>query len=107
MIKVIRLLVLFFLGLSLGASNLHASAMHGKAFYIKNLKQECGFNGEVMAKKYTAAEWQMFYNEKKLGAMIKYACPKAPYITDDEDLENLYHFFSTFASDSGNVPSSS
>ena len=103
--KVIRLLVLSILGLSVITSTVYASSHRGKAFYAGTLKEPCGFDGSVMGKKYTINEWRVFYNDKKLGAIVHTLCPKAPEITDEKDLTNLYHFLSSFASDSGNVPS--
>ncbi len=103
--KVIRLLVLSLLGLSLITSTAYASSHRGKAFYASTLKEPCGFDGSIMGKKYTINEWRTFYNEKKLDTVIRTLCPKSPEITDEKDLTNLYHFLSSFASDSGNVPS--
>jgi len=93
------------LALSLCPSPLQASTVKGKIFYAHNLKTVCGYNGDVMGKKHTVHEWQDFYNHEQLNAAIHTICPKAPDITNPKDLENLYHFFSSFASDSGNVPS--
>ena len=93
------------LGLTLLSSTAEASSVKGKIFYAKTLKTPCGYTGEIMGKKYTVAEWRSFYNDKSLNAVIKVLCPKAPEITDEKDLTNLYHFLSSFASDSGNVPS--
>lgn len=93
------------LGLTLATSTAHASSVKGKIFYAKTLKTPCGFTGEIMGKKYTVAEWRTFYNEGSLNRVIKIMCPKAEDITDEKDLTNLYHFLSSFASDSGNVPS--
>ena len=50
-------------------------------------------------------EWKMFYDNNQLYLAIKDLCPNAPLITEEKDLTNLYHFLSSFASDSGNVPS--
>lgn len=93
------------LGLTLLSSTAEASSVKGKIFYAKTLKTPCGYTGEIMGKKYTVAEWRSFYNDKSLNAVIKVLCPKAPEIADEKDLTNLYHFLSSFASDSGNVPS--
>jgi len=86
-------------------STLMASTVKGKIFYAHNLKNICGFNGDVMGKKHTMNEWKSFYDKNQLSFAIKVFCPKAPDITDPKDLTNLYHFLSSFASDSGNVPS--
>ncbi len=92
-------------GLSLFSTDLHASTVKGKIFYANALKDPCGYNGEIMGKKYTVAEWKAIYNNNKLNETIKALCPKAPLIDSEKDLTNLYHFLSSFASDSGNVPS--
>ncbi|KHG34689.1 hypothetical protein [Sulfurospirillum sp. MES] len=86
-------------------SSLSASTVKGKNFYAKILKPVCGFNGDVMGKKHTVSEWKQFYENNQLSLAIKVLCPQAPDITEQNDLLNLYHFLSSFASDSGNVPS--
>ncbi|MBP9565752.1 MAG: cytochrome C [Sulfurospirillum sp.] len=86
-------------------SSLSASTVRGKVYYSKVLKPVCGFDGNHMGKKHTMNEWRHFYNNNQLLLAIKIFCPKAPEITDPNDLLNLYHFLSSFASDSGNVPS--
>ena len=93
------------LGHTLLSTNLHASTVKGKIFYAQNLKVPCGYNGEIMGKKYTVNEWRIIFNNNKLNETIKAICPKAPLIDSEKDLTNLYHFLSSFASDSGNVPS--
>ncbi len=92
-------------GLCLLASTAEASTVKGKIFYAKNLKQPCGYTGELMGKKHTTNEWRTFFNENKLAGVVKAFCPKSELITEEKDLTNLYHFLSSFASDSGNVPS--
>ena len=99
------LFVTLLLGLSLFSTHLQASAVKGKNFYAQNLKQTCGFNGEIMGKKHTVSEWKAFYDNNQLYLAIKALCPNTPLITAEKDLTNLYHFLSSFASDSGNVPS--
>jgi hypothetical protein len=91
--------------LALFPSTLSASTVKGKIFYSKYLKPLCGFNGDVMGKQHTMREWKQFYDNNQLSLAIKVACPKAPDITDPKELTNLYHFLTSFASDSGNVPS--
>lgn len=87
------------------STSLYASAVKGKVFYAQYLKPICGFNGEVMGKKHTVSEWKNFYDHNQLYLAIKVLCPEAPMIAEEKDLTNLYHFLSSFASDSGNVPS--
>jgi len=87
------------------SSPLAASSVKGKNFYAKTLKNPCGFTGELMGRKHTVSEWRDFYNANKLNDVIRGYCPKAPLTTEEKDLTNLYHFLSSFASDSGNVPS--
>ncbi|ACZ11164.1 hypothetical protein [Sulfurospirillum deleyianum] len=86
-------------------SSLAASTLKGKVYYSKVLKPACGFNGNVMGKKHTMNEWKHFYQNNQLSLAIQVLCPHAPEISDPNDLLNLYHFLSSFASDSGNVPS--
>lgn len=92
-------------GTCLLSTSLYASAVKGKFFYAQYLKSICGFNGEIMGKKHTVSEWKSFHDNHQLYLAIKVLCPKAPVITEEKDLTNLYHFLSSFASDSGNVPS--
>jgi hypothetical protein len=103
--KIILSIVSIFAILTLLSSPLQASSVKGKIFYAKTLKSPCGFTGELMGKKHTVAEWRDIYNANKMNDVIKGFCPKAPLITEEKDLTNLYHFLSSFASDSGNVPS--
>ncbi|MBN1838749.1 MAG: hypothetical protein JW802_01750 [Campylobacterales bacterium] len=86
-------------------SPLSASTVRGKIYYSKVLKPICGFDGNHMGKKHTMNEWRHFYNNNQLLLAIKILCPQAPEINDPNDLLNLYHFLSSFASDSGNIPS--
>ncbi|MDD4506275.1 MAG: cytochrome C [Sulfurospirillaceae bacterium] len=92
-------------GLTILSTSLHASTVKGKIFYSQNLKNLCGYSGEVMGKKYTVNEWRTIYNSNKLNEVIQVLCHKAPSIDSEKDITNLYHFLSSFASDSGNVPS--
>ena len=103
--KGLSLFVSIVLGLTLLSSTAQASSVKGKIFYSKTLKNACGYSGEIMGKKHTVAEWREFYNNNQMNEAIKKHCPKAPEITEEKDLTNLYHFLSSFASDSGNVPS--
>lgn len=96
--------VIFVTLLCLVPSSLFASIVKGKVYYSKVLKPLCGFDGKVMGKKHTMHEWKYFYDNHQLALAIKMACPQAPEISDPNDLLNLYHFLSSFASDSGNVP---
>lgn len=98
-------LIMLFLGFCLVSTQLQASTVKGKFFYAQNLKQTCGFNGEIMGKKHTIKEWKAFYDNNQLYIAIKALCPNAPLMADEKDLTNLYHFLSSFASDSGNIPS--
>lgn len=91
--------------LCLFVSMAEASTVKGKIFYAKNLKQPCGYTGEIMGKKHTTNEWRVLFNDNKLSSVVKTLCPKSELITEEKDLTNLYHFLSSFASDSGNVPS--
>ncbi|ARU47345.1 hypothetical protein [Sulfurospirillum diekertiae] len=100
-----KIICAIFFGTCLLSTSLYASTVKGKVFYAQYLKPVCGFNGDVMGKKYTANEWKTFYDNNQLSLAIKALCPNSPLITTEKDLTNLYHFLSSFASDSGNVPS--
>lgn len=87
--------------------NVHAEAsiVRGKRYYIKLLKGPCGFKGDVMGKKHTKKEWRDLYRTGTLGLELKKICPTSPAITSKKKQKHLYYFLSSFASDSGNVPS--
>ncbi len=87
------------------SSNVDASVIKGKRYYIKLLKASCGFKGDVMGRYHTKLEWRNAYRSGKLNETIKQICPTAPDIKSKKKLKNIYHFLSSFASDSGNVPS--
>ncbi len=103
--KIVLSMAITFASLALLSSPAYASSVKGKIFYAKKLKSPCGFTGEIMGKKHTVAEWRNFYNANKMNDAIRGYCPSAPLITEEKDITNLYHFLSSFASDSGNVPS--
>ena len=103
--RVLTLLLFVLCTLTMLSTNLQASTVRGKIFYAKTLKEPCGFSGDVMGKKHTSSEWKAIYENKKLNDTIKILCPKAPFIESESDLLNLFHFLSTFSSDSGSVPS--
>jgi hypothetical protein len=103
--KIISLLAMvIFLSISLNV-NAEASVVRGKRYYVKLLKDPCGFKGDVMGKHHTKKEWRDAYRKGTLGLVIKEICPKAPTSISKKKLKHLYHFLSSFASDSGNVPS--
>ncbi|MCD8476593.1 MAG: hypothetical protein LRY68_00410 [Sulfurospirillum sp.] len=74
-------------------SSLSASTVRGKVYYSKVLKPVCGFDGNHMGKKHTMNEWRHFYNNNQLLLAIKIFCPKAPEITDPNDLFKSLPFF--------------
>ena len=86
-------------------SSVDAGAFKGKKVYAAQLKDTCGFTGEVMGKKYTRSEWQKFYKEKTLSKVLKQECPNSTLITKKSDLRALFSFFRLFAKDSGNKAS--
>lgn len=85
--------------------DLESSVIRGKRYYIQLLKRPCGFNGDVMGSKHTTMEWRDFYKNGTLSLAIKEICPKAPEKISKRKIKHIYHFLSSFASDSGNVPS--
>ncbi len=103
--KIISLLIIIVcLNISFSTS-LEASVVRGKKYYVKILKKPCGFKGDIMGKYHTKREWRNTYRNGTLGVEIKKICPNAPDIESKKKLKHLYHFLSSFASDSGNVPS--
>lgn len=82
-----------------------ASVIRGKRYYIQLLKGPCDFNGDVMGKHHTKKEWRDAYRNETFTLEIKKICPKAPDDISRKKQKHLYHFLSSFASDSGNVPS--
>lgn len=84
--------------------NAHASVIRGKRYYIELLKEPCGFKGDVMGAYHTKKEWKQFYDDGTLGEAIQKICPMAPLL-EKKRHKHIYHFVSSFASDSGNIPS--
>ena len=98
------IMLMSFLAFSL-VSTANASVVRGKKYYIKYLKGPCGFKGDVMGKYHTKKEWRDAFRSGHLNMEIKKICPKAPDILSKKKQKHLYHFLSSFASDSGNIPS--
>ena len=91
-------------GLSFVSTAALADSAKGQKIFIKKMKKSCGFDGGVMAKKHTQAEWKSFQDAGKLNeAMAKY-CPKAKPVKE-KYVKHVYDFLYNYASDSGNVPS--
>ena len=82
-----------------------ASVIRGKRYYVKLLKRPCGFKGDIMGKYYTKQEWRDSYRNKTMVAKIREICPDATAVISKKKQKHLYHFLSSFASDSGNIPS--
>jgi len=103
--KIISLFaVVVFISISLNI-NAEASVIRGKRYYIKLLKKPCGFKGDVMGKHHTKQEWRNMYRKGTLALEIKRICPNITATISKKKQKHLYHFLSSFASDSGNVPS--
>jgi hypothetical protein len=94
---VISVLILFLL-----LTSVDAGAFKGKKVYASQLRDTCGFTGEVMGKKYMKKEWEVFYKEKTLANVLKKECPDSTLITKKSDLRALFSFFRLFSKDSGN-----
>lgn len=86
-------------------SAVQAGAVQGKNIYFNQLKEACGFTGEVMGKKYTTKEWTTFYKNKTLARTLKDECPRSTLISKKSDLRSLFAFFKLFSKDSGNEAS--
>ncbi len=82
-----------------------ASVIRGKRYYIKYLKTPCGFKGDIMGSYHTKKEWRDAYRDGTFVYKIKKICPKVTSVLSKKKQKHIYHFLSSFASDSGNVPS--
>ncbi len=82
-----------------------ASVIRGKKYYIQYFKTPCGFKGDVMGNYHTKKEWRNAYKDGTFIHLIKKICPNATVVLSKKKQKHLYHFLSSFASDSGNVPS--
>lgn len=80
-----------------------ADAGKGQKIYIKEMKPACGFDGGVMAKKHTQAEWKAIQEAGKLNEELLKQCPEAKPLKDTY-VEHVFDFLHNYASDSGNVP---
>jgi hypothetical protein len=103
--KTISVLAILTLMLVTFSTNSEASVVRGKRYYVQLLKEPCGFKGDVMGKYHTKKEWRDAYMDGTLAIRIKEICPKAPAVISKKKQKHIYHFVSSFASDSGNVPS--
>jgi len=75
----------------------------GQKIFAKKLKNICGVNGGVIAKKHTQDEWKKIIKDGKLSQTISSMCKGAQI--KDKYLLDLGAFFIQFANDSGNIPS--
>ena len=104
--KLLGAIFIAVLGLSFMSTSAFADAGKGQKLYLKKLKKACGFNGAVMSKKHTQAEWKAIEDGGKLKDEIKKLCPKVKdKALKDKYMKHYFDFFYNFASDSGNVPS--
>ena len=58
-----------------------------------------------MGKYHTKQEWRDAYRGGVMAQTIRQICPNATAVISKKKQKHLYHFLSSFASDSGNVPS--
>jgi len=103
--KIISLLALIALISVTVTVDAEASVIRGKRYYIKYLKTPCGFKGDVMGNYHTKKEWRDAYRKGTFTTMIRKICPNATAILSKKKQKHIYHFLSSFASDSGNIPS--
>jgi hypothetical protein len=80
---------------------LHADAVKGEKFYIKRLKRACGTSSKAFAKKHTQEEWKNLYESDAFAEEIARMCGGIKL--EKRNLEHLYDFVYTYASDSGKV----
>lgn len=102
LISLMAIITLLSISFSIDAE---ASVVRGKRYYVQLLKDPCGFKGDIMGKNLTTKEWRDAYRSGKLNVVIKQLCPNAPTDISKKKQKHLYHFLSSFASDSGNIPS--
>ena len=100
------LTLLFAVVVSVGFISTASSAgvAKGQKIYLKFLKRSCGFDGGVMAKKHTQAEWKAIQEAGTLNDELMNFCPDAKPVKD-RYVPHVYDFLYNYASDSGNVPS--
>lgn len=96
--------IVAFMSVTLSVSA-EASVIRGKRYYVKLLKKPCGFKGDVMGKYHSKQEWRDTYRSGTITQTIRKICPDATAVISKKKQKHLYHFLSSFASDSGNVPS--
>lgn len=102
LISFMAIIILLSISVSIDAE---ASVVRGKRYYVQLLKGPCGFKGDVMGKYYTKKEWRDAYRNGEIANVIKKICPNATAAISKKKQKHIYHFLSSFASDSGNVPS--
>jgi hypothetical protein len=102
--KLLTLVFAVVVGLSFVSTASFAGAAKGQKLFIKKMKKPCGFDGGVMAKKHTQAEWKALQDAGKLNDEMIKICPKAKPLKD-KYVSHVYDFLYNYASDSGNVPS--
>lgn len=84
--------------------NANADVGKGQKVIIKKLKQDCGFDGSVLAHKHTQDDWESIFKSGGLQNELTKLCPKSKPLKENY-LPHVYDFLYNFAIDSGNVPS--
>jgi len=87
------------------SSVVSADIKKGQKIIIKKLKKPCSFDGGVLAKKHTQAEWKVIYDGDKFQDELKIICPNLKKPLKEKYTKHVYDFLHHYASDSNNVPS--
>lgn len=74
----------------------------GQKIFGKELKNACGFSGNVMARKYKQSEWKDIFESGKLNEELMKQCPNAKPLKNS-DIQHVYDFLYNYAIDSGNT----
>lgn len=101
--KLLKIVIVGAIALGLSTTVINADIAKGQKIFIKKYKRSCGFNGGVMAKKHSQAEWKKIFDAGKLNEELITQCPDAKE-TKEKYLQHMYDFFFNYANDSGNVP---
>ena len=103
MSKLLSLLLAAVFSIGIFSASAFADSGKGQKIFIKEMKPVCGFDGGVMAKKHTQAEWKAIQDAGKLNEEMIKQCPEAKPLKDTY-IEHVFDFLHFYASDSGNVP---
>ncbi|MEN8304452.1 MAG: cytochrome C [Campylobacterota bacterium] len=84
--------------------SVQADEKKGQKIIIIKLKDDCGMNGAILAKKHTQDEWKAINDDGSLPAEIQKICPNSKPLKE-KYYPHVYDFLYNYALDSGKVPS--